>query len=182
MASLSELYAEDLLNFFTILTDYLKVIEYERSGARTNLMLLLMKYSSRNGLMHKIENIKEKLKENENNMKAYIKEMEQIQRDKSLKCPYCNGIGGQTKIKITVDDGVATPHMIMKPCPVCNGTGTLNLSEYLDRISLFIRISKNILRIEQIIYQMLQNTIGTFRKINISNIGYDRGDPESSEA
>jgi len=162
IASLNELYVEDLLKCSNILTDFLKATEYERSKMQTNLMLLLMKYGSQKKLMREVKNIKKTLKENENKMRSLVEEMEQIRKNKFLKCPHCDGMGGRMTIKITRDDGVATPHIIRITCPICNGTGTLNVSEGLeDYISLFIRILRNVIRTEQTVYQMIKNIVNS---------------------
>jgi len=161
--SLNESYVEDLLKCSHILTDFLKATEYEKSKMQTKLMLLLMKYESKSNLMREVKNIGKTLKKNEDKMSSLIEEMEQIRRNKFLKCPHCDGMGGRMTIKITRDDWVATPHMVRITCPICNGTGTLTISKDLeDHVGLFIRILRDIVRSERIIRKMIQNIVNSF--------------------
>lgn len=166
VASLSESYSEDLLDCSNTLNDFLKATEYEKSKMQTQLMLLLMKYKSKSNFMHKVENIEEMLKKNEDKMRLLIEEMEQIRRNKLLKCPHCDGMGGRMTIKITRDDWVLTPHMVRTACPVCNGTGTLTISKDLeDQVGLFIRILRSIMKSERMIRETIRGVVNSLRNI-----------------
>jgi hypothetical protein len=149
-------YLRDLSNYSTLLEDFFKIMEYEKSGAKTKLMLILLKYGSKDRLKQEMDSIWEKL-EGKQEMLNIIVEMENVW-EKGITCPYCNGVGWAFKgVKYVEIDDVKEPQPIVEECQGCGGKGVVNIPEELKKeLASYMEIAMNTLKLMQTYRQIVQ--------------------------
>jgi len=133
--ALTDEYMQRINTFTKPFRNFLRLKKGERDGSKTQVILMLSQYGSKEELEQEVKNSQERIKNIEEKLSKTLKIMKTTLKGGSIKCPECKGTGRITKVRYIREGGVVTPFFTATDCPACKGEGVIklptNLHDYL---------------------------------------------------